>query len=146
MNEYPFPVQVRWADLDPNFHLRHSVYYDWGAYCRMRYFNELGLTGDAMQRLHIGPIIFREECVFRKEIKFGDVVTVDLVVISARKDFSRWSIRHRIMKDKDSLSAVLTLDLAWLKMSERKLAIPVEEVRKMIDKIPKDNQFEWVDK
>ena len=99
-----------------------------------------------MQRLHIGPIIFREECVFRKEIKFGDVVTVDLVVISARKDFSRWSIRHRIMKDKDSLSAVLTLDLAWLKMSERKLAIPVEEVRKMIDKIPKDNQFEWVDK
>ena len=146
MSEYPFPLQIRWADLDPNFHLRHSVYYDWGAYCRMTYFNDHGLTGDLMQKLNIGPIIFREECVFRKEIKFGDAVTVDIAVIGARKDFSRWSLRHRIVKGTDVVSAVLTLDLAWLNMMERKLAIPPDDVCKVIDGMPKDDQFEWLDK
>ena len=27
---YTKPVEIRWSDLDPNFHLRHSVYYDYG--------------------------------------------------------------------------------------------------------------------
>ena len=144
MAEYPFPLQIRWSDLDPNFHLRHSVYYDWGAYCRMRYFDEHNLTGDAMQRLEIGPIIFREECVFRKEIKFGDVVTIDLLITSARKDFSRWSLRHRIMKNENVLAASLSLDMAWLNLSERKLAVPGEEIYTIIDGIPKDAAFKWL--
>ena len=144
MAEHPFPVQIRWSDLDPNFHLRHSVYYDWGAYCRMRYFDEHGLSGDAMQRLNIGPIIFREECVFRKEIKFGDAVTIDLLVTGARKDFSRWSLRHRIMKGENVLAASLSLDMAWLNLLERKLAIPGEEIYTIIDGIPKDAEFKWL--
>ena len=144
MAEYPFPLQIRWSDLDPNFHLRHSVYYDWGAYCRMRYLDEHGLTGDEMQRLEIGPIIFREECVFRKEIKFGDVVTIDLLITSARKDFSRWSLRHRIIKNENVLAASLTLDMAWLNLSERKLAVPGEEIYTKIDGIPKDAEFKWL--
>ena len=144
MAEYPFPLQIRWSDLDPNFHLRHSVYYDWGAYCRMRYLDEHGLTGDEMQRLEIGPIIFREECVFRKEIKFGDVVTIDLLITSARKDFSRWSLRHRIIKNENVLAASLSLDMAWLNLSERKLAVPGEEIYTIIDGIPKDAAFKWL--
>ena len=144
MAESPFTLQIRWSDLDPNFHLRHSVYYDWGAYCRMRYFDEHGLTGDVMQRLNIGPIIFREECVFRKEIKFGDVVTIDLLITSARKDFSRWSLRHRIIKNENVLAASLTLDMAWLNLSERKLAVPGEEIYTIIDGIPKDAEFKWL--
>ena len=144
MTNNPFPVQIRWSDLDPNFHLRHSVYYDWGAYCRMRYFDEHDLTGDVMQSLHTGPIIFREECVFRKEIKFGDAVTIDLLITSARKDFSRWSLRHRIMKNENVLPATLTLDMAWLNLLERKLAIPAEQIFTIIDGIPKDAEFKWL--
>ena len=47
-----------------------------------------------MQRLHIGPIIFREECVFKKEIRLGDKITIDLHVDKAKKDYSRWTIQH----------------------------------------------------
>ena len=144
MSEYPFALQIRWSDLDPNFHLRHSVYYDWGAYCRMLYFDEHGLTGEVMQRLSIGPIIFREECIFRKEIKFGDTVTIDIAVTKAKRDFSRWSLRHRILKDKNVLSAVLTLDMDWLNTKERKLATPVEEIGKVMNGMVKDDQFEWL--
>jgi len=146
MNKFTYPVQIRWADLDPNFHLRHSVYYDWGAYCRISFFYAHNLTADVLRQLNIGPIIFREECVFKKEIRFGDEITVDMTLTRARKDFSRWSVRHQVMKNKEIVSAILTLDLAWLNVSERKLAIPTKEVCAVIDALPKDESFEWRDK
>lgn len=81
------PIQIRWSDLDPNFHLRHSVYYDWGAVCRVEYLNKAGLTLQRMQQLQIGLILFREECVFRREVRMGDVVTIDAKILKARRDF-----------------------------------------------------------
>lgn len=146
MNPITYPVQIRWSDLDPNFHLRHSVYYDWGAYSRILFFNTNGLTGDVLRQLNIGPIIFREECVFRKEIRFEDEITVDLQVTKAKKDFSRWSVRHHIMKNKEVLAATLTLDLAWINTVERKLAIPPQQVIAAIDSMPKHESFEWLEK
>ena len=76
MEPFMQPVQIRWSDLDPNFHLRHSVYNDWAAMCRFDYLNKRGLTPAVMQNLHFGTIIFREECVFRNEIKYGDQVAL----------------------------------------------------------------------
>ena len=145
MKENNYPVQIRWSDLDPNFHLRHSVYYDWGAYCRIQFLDRHGLTADVMKQLNIGPIIFREECVFRKEIRLGDEVTIDLSLTKSRKDFSRCTFRHQVMK-KEVLAAILTLDVAWLNTIERKLAIPPQQVCAVIDAIPKDENFEWLDK
>jgi len=146
MNEHNYPLQIRWSDLDPNFHLRHSVYYDWGAYCRILFLDTHGLTADVMKQLNIGPIIFREECIFRKEIRLGDEVTIDLSLIKSRKDFSRLTFRHQVMKNKNLLSAILTLDVAWLNTTERKLAIPPQEVCSVMNAIPKDASFEWLEK
>ena len=98
MKLFESPVQIRWSDLDPNFHLRHSVYYDWGAMCRVEFLSKYGLTSELMQQLHFGPIIFREECVFKREIRMGDPVTISLELIQSKKDYSRWTIRHTIMK------------------------------------------------
>jgi acyl-CoA thioester hydrolase len=137
-------IQIRWSDLDPNFHLRHSVYYDWGAFCRVEFLNEYGLSADVMQKLHFGPILFREECIFRKEIRSGDEVVIDLKLIKSRKDFSRWSIQHRITKNGDILCAVLSVDGAWMNVAERKLASPPEQVYEVFNKMPKDEKFEWL--
>ncbi len=60
-------AEMRWSDLDPNFHLRHSVYYDFGAYCRICFLFDNGVTDKLMKELEIGPILFREECVFKRE-------------------------------------------------------------------------------
>ncbi len=144
MENFSRAVQIRWSDLDPNFHLRHSVYYDWGAFCRVEFLNEYGLTAKVMQQLRFGPILFREECVFRKEIISGDAVTMDLNITKSRRDFSRWTIQHHIYKNGDTLAAVLTVDGAWLHVVERKLASPPEEVYKVFDQMPKATHFEWL--
>lgn len=143
MNEFIQSVQIRWSDLDPNFHLRHSVYYDWGAFCRIEFLNQYGLSTDVMQQLQVGPILFREECVFRREIKLGDAIQINLKLTKARKDFSRWSIQHEILKA-GKVAATLSVDGAWMSMAERKLCTPPTEVWNVFDAMPKDEAFEWM--
>lgn len=138
-------IQIRWADLDPNFHLRHSVYYDWAAMCRIKYLNDHGLTPELMQKLHFGPIVFREEAIFRKEIKFDDQVTINLILIKGRRDFSRWSIIHVIKKNEDTVCAVITIDGAWINTVERKIFIPPAEVAQVFGQMPMNSNFQWFD-
>ena len=137
-------LEIRWADLDPNFHLRHSVYYDYGAYCRIRFFEEFGLTNKVMQEMKFGPILFREEAVFRREIRMGDQLTIDLEVTKSRKDYSRWSIRHQLVKSGDNLAAILTVDGAWINTELRKLASPPSVFGEVFAKMPKSSDFTWI--
>jgi acyl-CoA thioester hydrolase len=143
MAQFSCPVQIRWSDLDPNFHLRHSVYYDWGAFCRMEFLNANELTPAAMGQLGIGPVLFREECTFRREILMGDEVTIGLSVLQARKDYSRWRIRHEISKNGNVLCANIIVDGAWMGVKERKLVTPPEKVHHVFDLMPKADEFEW---
>ena len=145
MKEFIKKVDVRWSDLDPNVHLRHSVYYDWGAFCRVAFFQEHQLTTETMAQLRIGPILFREECVFRKEIRLGDKVTIDLKLVRAKRDFSRWTIQHTIMKNGESVAAILTVDGAWMDVVRRKLATPPQEVVDTYLHMTQKEDFQWVD-
>ncbi len=145
MESFNRVMQVRWSDLDPNFHVRHSVYYDWGACCRVEYLNMIGFSGEVMQQLQIGPIIFREECLFRKEIRMNDKVVIELRILKAKKDFSRLSFQHRIMKNGDLLAATLTVDFAWMDMVKRKLVVLPGEIQQMFLEAPLTEDFQWVD-
>jgi len=146
MSGFKKEVQIRWSDLDPNVHLRHSVYYDWGALCRIEFFYEHGLTAHMMHELKIGPILFREECIFRKEIHLGDKVEIEFRVAKARRDYSRWTIEHDITKDAGVLAARLTVDGAWLNIQERKLAKTLPpEVLAVFEKAPLSENFQWMD-
>lgn len=144
MSNFVKSIEVRWSDLDPNFHLRHSVYYDWGAYSRFCFFSENGLTSDVLLQNNIGPILFREECSFRREIKFGDHITIDLQLLKARPDQSRWSIQHHIYKNSDTLSAIITVDGAWIDTVKRKLAVPPESISNALKTMPQSESFEWI--
>ena len=139
MIDYFKQIEIRWSDLDPNFHLRHSAYYDFGAYSRISFMNDHGLTPQVLSHLHIGPIIFREECVFRKEIKFGDIITINLRVENAKEDFSRWTMVHEIWKDSNILCAVITLDCAWMDTVKRKLTIPPDSFKEIFSEILKED-------
>lgn len=145
MQSFTKEVQVRWSDLDPNNHLRHSVYYDWGAFCRIAFLHERQLTAGVMQRLQIGPILFREECVFKREIRLGDTVIINLELVKAKKDFSRWTIRHTVVKNGDMIAAVLTVEGAWLDVVKRKLAASPTEVSDVFSQMPLEAGFQWID-
>ena len=145
-SSYIKEVSVRWSDLDPNFHLRHSVYYDWGAFVRMSFMTENGITPSLLMQLHTGPILFREECIFKREISFSDKVTLNLMLSKASHDMGRWSMKHEIWKNGDTLSAILHVDGAWLDTKIRKLAAPPDSFREVFESVPKSADFTWIEK
>jgi len=143
MTEYIKKVEIRWADLDPNFHVLHSKYYDFGAYSRMSFFTEYGITVPLMQEHHIGPIIFREECLFKREIKFGDDISINLMMDKVSRDYRKWTLQHEIWKNGDTLAAFITLDGSWMDTAKRKLTVPPTVFISTFDAIPKTKDFRF---
>ena len=141
MDNFIKNIEVRWSDLDPNFHVVHSKYYDFGAYCRMAFLIENGLSPSFMQEQQIGPILFREECVFKREILFGDKVTINVKLDKVTGDFGRWTMIHEIYKNDETLAAIITADGAWLNTAIRKLTVPPEVVISLFECAPKTATF-----
>lgn len=147
MNDTAFRkrIALRWADLDPNFHVRHSVYYDLGAGQRVEILESQGLTLHFMKENHLGPILFREECIFRREIRLSDEVTISASIAKMREDASRWSIRHEFIRSDNKLLAVINVDGAWIDTSLRKLAAPLPEfVREVFERFPRTEDFTFI--
>lgn len=142
MASFSKQLSFRWSDLDPNFHLRHSAYYDFGAQHRIEILESLGLTMKVLQTNHFGPILFREECVFRKEIGLSDTIFMHTKISKMRPDASRWSIVHEFKNEEDKLCATITVDGAWMDTKLRKIANPTPEIAmKAMNSIPKTEDF-----
>jgi acyl-CoA thioester hydrolase len=145
MEVYQKKIEIRWSDLDPNYHVRHSVYYDYGAFSRISFLNENAITPELMLWYNIGPILFREECLFRKEIKFGDELIVGLRLSKATEDMSRWTMVHELFRNAHELAATVTVDGAWIDTTKRKLANPPEVFRSALEKMPKTPMFSYIE-
>lgn len=141
MHSFSKKVEVRWSDLDPNFHLRHSVYYDFGAFVRIAFLESVGLNLQVFSQKHFGPVLFREECIFKREIFFGDQLCITASLLKARHDYSRWTIVHEVWKNNDILAANITIDGAWIDTIKRKLYLPDESIQGMFSKVPKHQDF-----
>jgi acyl-CoA thioester hydrolase len=144
MNIYKVPLHIRWADIDANRHLRHSVYYDFAAAMRMNILNGKGLTTEKLIEYHIGPILFREEALFKREVKLEDKVEIDVQLSKCMADYSRWSLRHNITKPDGTVCTIITVDGAWMDLEKRKLTIPNEFIQSIFAGFPKSADFEWL--
>ena len=102
-----------------------------------------GCQPKLMTSLNFGPIVFREEAVFRKEILLEDKVTISLQLLKSKKDYSRWTIRHPIVKNGDILATMLTVDGAWIDTVKRKLCLPPPEAIAAFEKMYKPEEFAW---
>jgi len=137
-------IQIRWADIDSNRHLRHSAYFDYGATVRMLFLSENGLTTQKLEEFQIGPVLFREEAIFKREIKLEDSITVDVALVKATSNYSRWNLRHNFIKPDGSLAAIINLDAAWIDMTKRKLTVPNEFVQHIFEAMPKTTDFQFI--
>lgn len=144
MAEHSRKFTVIWADLDPNRHMRHSAYNDYAAQVRLEYFTEFGLDLKSLNELGVGPILFREETKFRREVTMNETITVTLEVEKVRKDGSKWSILHTIYKESGDLACQVVADGAWLDLTKRKVTIPPAQLADMLLNAPRTEDFEWV--
>ncbi|TKK69834.1 thioesterase [Ilyomonas limi] len=145
MQAFSTVISIRWADIDANFHLRHSAYYDFGAQHRVDILAQHGLTLATMRDLHVGPVLFREECVFKKEIHLTDKITISTCMAKMRADGSRFTIQHLFTNEYGQRCALLTVEGAWIDTRLRKLAHPVPAIiTEVMKQFPRGEGFEEV--
>lgn len=136
-------IIVRWSDLDPNGHVRHSVYYDYGAQVRIAYLQQFGLGLGWMTRNDIGLVLFREEAKFYRELNSGDELVIDVKLSGLSADHRKWSMRHRIMRG-DELCATLDIDGAWFDLKTRRVTQPPQELMKKFEALVHTEDFQVI--
>lgn len=138
-------TQILWSMIDVNGHLRHSAYADLAAQARVNVLGALGLAKE-IRKLNIGPILFREELTYLKEIKMNEQVRVSVELKRYRSDGARYSLVSRIIRSDGALSAMVVVDGAWLDLKDRKLCTLPEMMQEAFIKIPKTADFEIYEK
>jgi acyl-CoA thioester hydrolase len=141
---YQHTFTTKWADFDPNRHMRHSAYYDYTAEVRVRFFSKHGLSINEFAKLNIGPILFKEEASFYKEINIGEDIKVDMALEAASENLERWRFTHTIYNGKGETAAVVKVYGAWIDLIKRKLTAPPKEIFILFSKIIQSESVEKI--
>ncbi len=135
---------TKWSDFDPNRHMRHTAYNDYAAEVRVRFFREHGLSMNEFTRFNFGPILFKEETSFYKEIRVGENISVNLELEGVSKGIERWRFKHQIFNKEGALSAEIKVYGAWINLVKRKLIAPPQKFATLFDTLPKTVNFKEI--
>lgn len=137
--------QVLWSQIDANVHLCHSAYADFCAQARSNMLNQLGLSLQEFNKNKIGPILFREELNYLREIGLDEKIKVSVEITKYNTQNSRFSFRHVIYKENGVKAAIVVVDGAWMNIIERKLTSIPDDWKEIIYKIPKSEDYTEID-
>jgi acyl-CoA thioester hydrolase len=135
---------TKWADFDPNRHMRHTAYNDYAAEVRIRYFAHVGFPVDEIAADGIGPILFTEFTSFRREIHTGEKITANAKLLGVSEDKRKWKIRHEIFNEAGKLAATIEVYGAWIDLHKRKLTILPEKYEGLLNGLEKTDDFEVI--
>lgn len=142
--KFEVEFKTKWSDFDPNRHMRHTAYNDYAAEVRVRFFQEHGLSINEFAKLKIGPILFKEETSFFKEIHIGENINVHMELEGVSKGIERWRFNHQIYNKDGVLSAEIKVYGAWIDLYKRKLTVPPPEFVKIFEDLPKTENFKEI--
>lgn len=123
--------------------MHHTAYNDYAAQARVAIFADHGLAMDGIANMGLGPILFREETKFYREVNLFDKITITFKVKAMRRDGSKWCVLHEVLKEDGTQAAAITVDGAWLGLKERKIATPPEQLIGIFSHFPKAGDFTW---
>jgi acyl-CoA thioester hydrolase len=127
--------------MDPNVHMRHSAYTDYAAQVRLDLLADSGFTMRRFAELSLGPILFREDTRFMKEIGMSETIRVTAELGGVSADGSRWRIIHSIYKTDGRLAATVSVDGAWLDLRQRKVTVPPPEMVKAFERVSRHETY-----
>ncbi len=124
MNEYKFklPIQIRYSDLDPQWHVNNARYLSFIESARLEYLQELGLW-DGKSFLNLGLIVASVQINYLKPILMEQKVLVGVKVTrigNKSLDFSY------VIEDVETEEVMATASTIMVTYSYEKLqAVPV---------------------
>ena len=141
MEPFIFKSKVMWSMVDANMHLRHSAYADFAAQARLELLDQLGFTTAQFKKYQIGPILFREELLYLKEVPPNDSITMTCELSKWNEAKGFWSFTQELFRSDGVKAAIIHVDGAWLDLTKRKLAVLPEELTRMFLTVNKTKDF-----
>lgn len=138
---YTITFSVRWADLDPNGHMRHTAYMDCAAQARVGLLHDAGFTLERFQTLHIGPVLFREETDYLHEVRAHERIRVTTAVAGLSANGKHWRIQHGIFRVNDELACVIKVQGAWLDLVARRVVSAPAALREAMQRAPRTPDY-----
>lgn len=125
--------------------MRHTAYNDYAAEVRVRFFQKQGLSINEFAKLNIGPVLFKEETSFLKEIHIGENITVKMKLEGVSKGIERWRFNHQIFNEKGELAAEIKVYGAWIDLVKRKLTAPPQKFITIFENLSKTSNFKEIE-
>lgn len=134
--------EVRWSDLDANRHLANSAYMNFMSHTRMAYLQSHGFHYEEMAAMNIGPVIFREDLFYFKEVMGGQKVFVTLELKGLSNDGMFFEFLHGMYNKEGEQHLRAELMGAFIDLKSRKLTtLPNDLIKKTFDDLQKTENF-----
>jgi acyl-CoA thioester hydrolase len=109
---------------------------------RMFFFAENGFSVTEFQRQRFGPVIFRDEIEYFKEMYLLDKIRITFQLAGMSEDISRFKLRNEFFREDGKLAARLETKGGWLDLDKRKLIVPPKELADAMKSLARTEIFE----
>lgn len=133
--------EIRWSDLDANWHLANSAYMNFMSHTRMAFMMESGFSTQELVKHNIGPVVFYENIYYFKELFMGKPVKVSLQLKGLSEDGMFFEFVHNIYDSKGRNSARCDILGAWIDTGTRKLTTLPPEFRERLNMLGHTEDF-----
>ena len=137
---------VRWADLDANAHMKNTAYMEYAIQVRFAYFNHHGFSAQEFAKRQFGPVIFREEIAYFKEVHMLEEIDVTMLLGAINADASRFALVNQIFKADGQKAASVRTEGAWFDRKTRKLIAPPQELAAILLNLKRTDDFQAIEK
>jgi acyl-CoA thioester hydrolase len=142
---YSKEIEVIWADMDPNQHMRHTSYSQYAAHTRISFFNDMGFSLTKLAEMGLAAVLLREQTTYIREVQMHEKISINVELLKSTEDYSKYTIVQNICKENKKLAAKVIIDGTWIDMKKRNVVSPFPEIiEAVIKKLPMHPDFEWV--
>jgi len=133
--------RVSWRDLDGNAHMGNSTYLDYASDTRMLFFVQHGFTISRFASEKFGPVITRDELVYRKELRLMDEFRVDFEAVGVSQDGVRFKVRNTFRNTQGEVLATVTSEGVWFDLERRRPRTPPLDLANLMLGLKKSDDY-----
>lgn len=138
---YEKSFEIRWSEIDVNWHMRNTAYGELGTTTRFAYLSENGFTYERFQSLGFGPVILREETKYMREVLLGMSVTVTFKLSGISKEGSHFELHHDVLLEDGTTAAIMRVEGSWMDLSTRKLRPAPTPLLEALERLDRTDDF-----
>ncbi|NTU84930.1 MAG: thioesterase [Chloroflexales bacterium] len=139
--DYRKTFEVRWADLDPNRHVRSTAYADYATDTRLAWLVDQGFPLSRFEEHGFGPVLLREDSRFYREVMLGETITVSLQLSGSSADGSHWRFRQEVQCARGPVAATVEVEGGWIDLRTRRFIAPLAELVTLVASLSRSQDF-----